>query len=282
MKESTRHPGLFVLKYKHRVFYENLWTPELQELRGLVVDKDWNVIIYPFTKIFNRHENGTDFERDDIVVAVRKVNGFMACATLYQGKNIISTTGSLDSPFVELAENYLKDLPLYAGYTYIFEICDWKDKHIIEEKPGAYLIGCRVLVDGYLCQEGDLDFMAAAMNLRGAKILRPEWEIDIFNNICLKMPTIRHEGFVIRHRDGRQLKIKSPYYLVTKFLARKRGDKLLELMKDPKTVKPHVDEEFYPLIDYIHSIKNRFAVLSEDERILVIEEFLYENSVSRH
>ena len=48
-KESIRYPGLFVLKYKRKVFYDNLWTPELQELRGLVVDEDWNIVVHPFT-----------------------------------------------------------------------------------------------------------------------------------------------------------------------------------------------------------------------------------------
>lgn len=281
MKESVRHPGLFVVKYKHKVFYENLWTPELQETRGLVVDKDWNVIVYPFTKIFNRHENNTDFERDDIVTVVRKVNGFMACVTYHNGQNIVSTTGSLDSPFVTLAEKYLSNHITVPGYTYIYEICDPEDKHIIEEKPGAYLIGCRDLDTGKMSTEAELDKIALSSH-DGVIDLRPEWYIDNFSKVCLLMPTVRHEGFVVRHKDGRSLKMKSPYYLVTKFLARKKGDKLLELIKDPKTIKQRLDEEFYPLIDYLYTIKNRFAAMPEDERILVIEEFLYESSVPRH
>lgn len=280
MKESIRHPGLFVLKYKHKVFYENLWTPELQELRGLVVDKDWNVVIYPFTKIFNRFENGTDFDPEDLVVAVRKVNGFMACVTYHNGKNIVSTTGSLDSPFVTMAEKYLSGLLTAPGYTYIFEICDPEDKHIIEEKPGAYLIGCRDLDTGRLSTESDLD-QIAALRRDGLKILRPEWFIDDFKNVCDRMNTIRHEGFIIR-KDGRALKIKSPYYLVTKFLARKNGDKLLTMIENPQNIKQNIDEEFYPLVDYLYTIRQRFSAMPENERILVIEKFLYENSFSGH
>ena len=57
MKESKTYPGLYVLKYKRCVFYDALWTPELELCRGTVVDKDFNIIISPFVKIYNRDGN---------------------------------------------------------------------------------------------------------------------------------------------------------------------------------------------------------------------------------
>jgi hypothetical protein len=146
IRVSMRYPRLRVIKYKNRVFYDNLWTPELREMRGLVVDEDWNIIVRPFTKVFNRFENGMDFPLDKPVVSVRKINGFMAAITHDADHGVVvSTTGSLDSPFVAMAEEYLLPLKdkLPIGVTYLFEIVDPRDPHIVEETQGAYLIGAR-------------------------------------------------------------------------------------------------------------------------------------------
>ena len=53
--------GLYVLKYKNSVFFNNLWGVDdrLLECRGTVVDEDYNVISRPFTKVFNSREHGT-------------------------------------------------------------------------------------------------------------------------------------------------------------------------------------------------------------------------------
>ena len=107
MKESKNYPGLFVIKYKNKVFYDNLWTPELQQCRGLVLDAHYNVVVRPFDKIFNYMENGTTFDRDDVVTYTRKVNGFMGAMTYSEDHGYIySTTGSLDSDFALLVKKH--------------------------------------------------------------------------------------------------------------------------------------------------------------------------------
>ena len=84
VQKKTYHHGEFaglsVLKYKNNVFWGNLWGKDdrLLECRGMVVDSHDNVVIYPFTKVFNHMENGTTAPDDKIVDAIQKVNGFMA------------------------------------------------------------------------------------------------------------------------------------------------------------------------------------------------------------
>ena len=156
-KESARYPGLFVKKYTKRVFYDNLWDrdEELLESRGHVETADGKIVIKPFTKIFNHHENGTNIDRDEQCVAICKVNGFMACATYVAEVDdvVISTTGSLDSDFVKMAEEHLASVKSWIKLngsvltTYMFEIVDPRDPHIIQEEPGAYLIGCRFVAN---------------------------------------------------------------------------------------------------------------------------------------
>lgn len=272
-RRSTRYPDLYVLKYKHCVFYDGLWTPELMEMRGLVVDQDYNIVIYPFTKIYNRGEQGADIPLDEEVVAVQKINGFMGCLTNVNGRNIVSTTGSLDSPYVTLAEKYIGQIMVPRGYTYMFEICDPSDPHIISEVSGATLIGARWLETQEMHDESHLDDLADFMRI--AEVMRPNWQKMNFRDIVEAVKTVRHEGFVIYGKNI-SLKIKSPHYLITKFLARKRADKLAVMLMDDvslREMKKTVDEEFYPLLDYVMENKDSFTSADEQGRIAYIRRF---------
>lgn len=281
-KESKRYPGLFVLKYKNNVFYDNLWhlSPFLNECRGLVVDHDYRVVIKPFTKVFNHHENDTDIDRDELCTVVRKVNGFMGVATYDPqiSENLIySTTGSLDSDFVDLVEKHVAQyedkIKLYGPCTLIFEICDETDPHIIKEELGAWLIG-GTFYDGDIIvpvMEGVLDHIAYHMGCK-----RPEHYIAMrFSDVVQLAKTCKHEGFMV-YGNKTSLKIKSPYYLITKFLARAGEKKLLEgiLSESNHQAKQRVEEEFYPLIDFLFANKAEFLTLDEQARINIIRGFL--------
>jgi hypothetical protein len=273
VRVSLRHPRLRVVKYKNKVFYKSLWTPELQEMRGLVIDENWNVVVRPFDKIFNRFENGTDFAPETSVVAVRKINGFMAAVTLNpEFGRIISTTGSLDSPFVAMAEEVLDKVVVTEGLvenvTYLFEIVHKDDPHIIEEAQGAYLIGARCIHSGINLRECDLDLLAHSME----GIMRPEWKITKFKNVVEEAHSCKHEGFVVYDMKGKSLKIKSPYYLTKKFFSRVKPEKLtVEWLEQNRG---NFDEEFYGLIDYLAENRDSFVVMDQHQRRAFIEEYL--------
>lgn len=284
-KESTRYPGLFVKKYTRQVFFDNLWheNEELLEARGHVELEDGTVVVRPFTKIFNRNENGTDIALDEEVVAIRKVNGFMACATYVPqvGEVVVSTTGSLDSDFVRYAEEYItskvKDAIIKFSteehpVTFMFEIVHQEDPHIIKEACGAYLIGGRYIdnPEAYHSDhivEDTLDILASDEYMN---VHRPEWKVCKFGEVVDDAKTCKHEGYVVYGQtSGTALKIKSPYYLALKAAARKKDIMSLN--------KQFVDEEFYPLIDYIKEHKDEFNALEEQERITFMEKFINDN-----
>lgn len=280
-KESKRYPGLFVKKYTRKVFYDNLWNqnPELMEARGHVEDADGNIVIRPFTKIFNRFENDTDIPRDERCIVVSKVNGFMAAATYVPsvGEVVVSTTGSLDSDFVALAEKYItqrvrdiikKDFEeVQSSMTYLFEICDPSDPHIIPEESGAYLIGCREVndVDPFftnVAEETFLDIMAKVMEVK-----RPAWDTMQFSEVVELAKNCLDEGYVVYGEKSKiALKIKSPYYLMLKAAARRKDIMALN--------KERVDEEFFPLVDHLKGMGDTFTLMDEQERLTYMREYL--------
>ena len=272
-KESIQYPGLFIIKYTRKVFYDSLWNDTLEECRGMVVDNNWNIIVRPFKKIYNRFENNVDFGRDAEVVAIRKVNGFMGAITWDRSNNrvIYSTTGSLDSDYAVMVQEYLRNFTpahqLGRPTTWLFEICDPDDPHIIKEDQGAYLIGARDVETGVMYNEDFLDSVALAQNY-----MRPEWKISRFSDIVQEVKTCQHEGFVVRNGNV-SLKIKSPYYLTKKLFARIRGEKLTSQWFENN--KQNIAEEYYPLCDYIKDNLIKFTELQEQERITFIEEYFH-------
>ena len=269
-------PNTTVLKYKNKVFYKNLWTPELCELRGTVVDDNFDIVQRTFTKIFNVGEDkAPHIHRNDPVVAVEKVNGFMGAASTRDGELFISTTGSIASDFADLARKHIGKLEwnlFHPDITYSFEICDESDQHIVPEEFGAYLIGARYKSWGseqHALSELELDAFAAMI---GAK--RPKWDFyRTFQELKDKVRTVNHEGFVIWDDYGNEVKIKSPYYLATKFFGRKTPERLEKLLDDPREAKRIIDEEYYVAIDYLAAHKDTFLEMGEWERMTFLREF---------
>ena len=157
--------------------------------------------------------------------------------------------------------------------TLMFEICDPTDPHIVPEEPGAWLIGCDFYsgLPSTIKSESSLDTIAGMI---GAK--RPEHYIKRFSDVVKMANECQHEGYMVYGLESETaLKIKSPYYLVTKFLARAGEKKLMDtiLSGDP-SARNRIDEEYYPLIDHLATIAEQFKAMEEQQRIAYVREFL--------
>ena len=152
--------GISVLKYKKCVFYDNLWNEYIAECRGTIVDEDFNIVSYPFTKIYNYGiEKEAPVLKDDTkVTAFRKVNGFMASVIVHNGSLLVSTTGSTANDYVEYAKEMmathapLADWLIVLGtedcqdLTFMFECVHPMDPHIVPEKPVKQLTVAQIEV----------------------------------------------------------------------------------------------------------------------------------------
>ena len=277
MTESKDHPGIFVLKYTRRVFYDNLWSEELEYCRGTIVDADFNLVSFPFQKIYNYQieDRAPKFsELDTKVTAHRKVNGFMVACTLHNGELLVSTTGSTDSPYVAMARElideakYLDLCSRWAGYTFMFECVHKNDPHIVPEKEGMYILGYREN-QWHSPVEHD-PFMLMEMG-RALGCFVPESILTNIAQLQVLAKECRHEGYVAYTDDGISFKIKSPYYLTNKWVARNpRTDKLVDLNKD---IKHNIDEEYHNLIDAIRLNIVEYTAMTEQERLAWVRNY---------
>lgn len=264
-KQSSDDFDFVLYKYHNRVFYDNLWhlSPLLSECRGIVFNTVTGQIVQrPFHKIFNVGENGQ--ETPENCERRMKVNGFMCAATLLPEDTLFfSTTGSSNSEYVGMARTYIDQLN-WAGcnseYTYLFEICDPRDPHIVQEQQGAYLLSARHKQSGRYLLQTECDQIAAVL---GAK--RPQQELDL-----------KKEGWVYYDQYGTPIaKVKTAHYLSKKAFMRlgKRQAKIM--FQDTEEFRKRLDEEFYEILDYLVNqyTESEYTDLSEQERRRVIEEY---------
>lgn len=272
--------GIFVLKYKKNVFFNDLWNEYLEECRGTIVDADFNVISRPFTKIYNFRVESKSPVLDDseLVTAYRKVNGFMVAMTWYNKDVLVSTTGSTDSDYVRMAkemmlkhmcwEDWQMALLGAEGVTLMFECVHPEDPHICPEDAGMYFLGFRenswdskVKMYGKDMADWARDYAIGVLKCRYA-----EPDILTVGELMAKAKTAKHEGFVFYTKDHVSAKIKTKYYLVQKALARKKD--ILSLNKEL------LDEEFYPMVDHLNTIRDEFNALDEQARLEYMRKFL--------
>ena len=261
---------LKLYKYTAKAFFNpEIWTqhPELKLARGVVVGLHNNPVSRPFPRTFNYLEQNTTLPPDTPVTAIEKLNGFLV--TLFRHpyqKNdlVVSCSGSFKGEYVELAKsllyrnglygrvlNYLRQ---YPTMTLLWEAIHRKDPHIIpytDEQEGLHLIGAGDVGEANPHQgfwpEARLDEVAETL-----EVCRPSWSECTFGEAIAAVRTVTHEGFMIRLQDGTfALKLKSPYYLRTKFLARMTDKKSKFMFNNPGRFKQDLDEELWPLVDGI-------------------------------
>lgn len=291
-----------VVKYASKVFYDNLWDkyPVLRMCRGTIVDRDLNVLAYAFRKVFNLGENGTKIPSFPFE-AIEKINGFLGVVSSVNGRIVFSTTGTADSAFAKCLETmFLDHADTLEGSTkkrllalmeatnsgLLFEVVSPDDPHIIKEEPGLYLIGmvnnCQETMEkmhelsggtsfGQYLMEVDLDLIADKFKFKRPKatMVNCQEEFDALMEGC----TI--EGYMLRKPEDilyeNVVKVKSPFYLHRKFVARAGKAKIEGLWtKSPERLFAlGLEEEFIILLELVKAAytKEQWLGMTEQERL---------------
>ncbi|AVR75919.1 RNA ligase [Aeromonas phage AhSzq-1] len=279
--KATECGDYTIYKYARKVFYKNLWTPELELFRGTVFRGE-QLVVEPMVKVYNFGERntGVGLPVDTEVILDYKVNGFMLNATVVKelGKHrlLFSTTGSLDSDFVALGlSKFFNTVPLRKVQellefpeftTFTFEVVDRSDPHIVSETFGLHLL--RVKTPEKVFSFEERNALARDMGLLHHKVVVTTlgW--------ALGAATIaEHEGWMVYSAKGELLfKLKTDHYLTKKFLMRSSKASDLMFGKNPKE---HFDEEFYGVIEVIRDnySKEEWDNLDDQGRRAVIEDF---------
>ena len=191
------------------------------QARGHVFDGDTGKLVArPFYKVFNYTENGAgeNLKDEDQIILVEKVNGFMASLTIMEnGEALVSTTGSTTSDYAVLAEEVLKESgtieavkQAYHDFkaTFMFEICDQSDPHIVEEDHGAHLIGIVYHDTGDIMPHQILEKNSKRLASFGSEHHWPDYVECSFGEAKDMLTTSNKEGFMVVSRATGQFLCK--------------------------------------------------------------------------
>jgi predicted kinase len=292
---------LQIFKYSKKVFFDRKWKDnhDLMQCRGIVFDFAGNLVQMPFDKVFNYSEpneknipTAVDYDNKNVVKVVDKLNGFLGCITLHPFKRelLITTSGSFDSDFINYIKDLIKKNNHYSNLvkyffenpniTLMFEVIHSEDPHIIkyeEDEFDIYLIGARdKKIDSKLFSEEELDRVGDKLNIK-----RPYHQNMIFSDAKKLVKDSEIEGYMIRDLDSGDVicKMKSPYYLVTKFFGRLSINNTKMMYGNRDAFKKKVDEEFFDIVDHIVDNKemNEFINMEGMDKINFVRNFIIEN-----
>lgn len=132
---ESKHPSLdiYLYNYTRKCTYEKMWNEVTLLCRGLVLDKNKNIVALPLRKFFNYEEYGTEIIENELrgkkYHVYDKVDGSCGILVEYEGNYMIATRGSFESEQAIWAtkllnEKYLDKVKTLDtdNYTYVFEI----------------------------------------------------------------------------------------------------------------------------------------------------------------
>jgi len=294
--ESSR---LRVFKYSKATFWNNSWSESaaLLKARGIVLDAAGAIVSHPFDKVFNLHENGTgdDLPDDTMLVVPDKLNGFLGIVSAHPfqpGQLLPHTQGGFGGEFVGYLKSFItpevggrmKKYFARNNVTLMFEVLHPEDPHIIEypeSEQGLWLLGVRGKAEtDQPWPEHLVDEAAQEMGLR-----RPKWTRMTKAALLAMCRTdtglAKVEGWMAREDTAEQrplFKLKTPYYLVTKFLGRLSSKRIAHMFSSPQDFKKTVDEEFYPLVDALTARLTKEEMLQMDDsaRVPFVRDLVHE------
>lgn len=221
-----KHPflDLYIHNYTKKTQSDGLWDEYTRICRGLITDKDGNILNNPFPKFFNLGE-GEDLMIQNLPAEIpsiaEKLDGMLGIL-YHEGDNVaIATRGTFDSPYAEWATNWLR-LKGYciedfkSDYTYLFEIIYPQKKIVVDYGNRAELVLLAVRSND---SDYELDYIKEAEELgfSYAKEFSPNTisgtdKINDALKYLEKRKGTEYEGFVCKYSNGLRVKIKSSDY----------------------------------------------------------------------
>lgn len=212
IKNSHPDGELFIYNYSQKAQWEKYWTDETLQCRGLIADKDGNIIARPFPKFFNIEEH-QELPNEPFEV-YEKLDGSLGILYFYKDKTYIATRGSFDSDQAKEANKILQDYIisgdikfLNRDYTYLFEIIYPQNRIVVDygNKRCLTFITAINTKNGEEIQNICMDDLKIPFSKK----------YDILNDIKLisQMNIPNKEGFVIRFQNGMRVKLKFKDYI---------------------------------------------------------------------
>jgi len=209
--KKNKHPfeDLYILNYTPKTQYEGFWNETTKNCRGLIVDKNNNIVSRCFKKFFNYSEvkdQADNYLSNSKYSVYEKVDGSLGISYFIKNKPYIATRGSFESDQAKKATQILsnKKIKLDETLTYLFEIVYPENIIVVNygKKEDLILIGAIETETG---KEVDIH-----ENFFGFDVCEKIYCDSVEN---LDKNKSNFEGYVVKFEDGFRFKIKLEDYV---------------------------------------------------------------------
>ena len=240
------HPTLplSIWNYSRICQYENKWDDITKMCRGLILDREGNVIAKAFNKFFNYEELTLNDIPEESFEVFEKLDGSLGILFWYQGKWILASKGSFTSDQSIKGRDILNKKynveVLPKGYTTVVEIIYPENRIVCDYGVDEELVVLS-MVSNANGKELDYDSMMSINEVSGFPTIKKYDGITDYDTLKDKINGNR-EGYVIRFKNGFRMKIKGEEYVrLHRILTGFSNVDIWEYLKDGKNIDELLD-----------------------------------------
>ena len=239
------HPTLplSIWNYSRTCQYEGNWDNITKMCRGLILDKEGNVVAKAFDKFFNYEELTLNDIPNESFEVFEKMDGSLGILFWYQGKWILASRGSFVSDQSVKAMEILKSKynveSIPKGYTTLVEIiypenrivCSYDDEQLIVLSMFSTISG----------KEMGYDTLLSISEESKMPVVKKYDGITDYDTLKSTISG-NQEGYVIRFKNGFRMKIKGEEYVrLHRILTGFSNVDIWEYLKDGKDLDELLD-----------------------------------------
>jgi RNA ligase len=240
------HPTLplSIYNYSRTCQYESKWDDITKICRGLILDREGNVIAKAFNKFFNYEELTLNDIPEESFEVFEKLDGSLGILFWYQGKWILASKGSFTSDQSIKGRDILNKKynveVLPKGYTTVVEIIYPENRIVCDYGVDEELVVLS-MVSNANGKELDYDSMLSINEVSGFPTIKKYDGITDYDTLKDKINGNR-EGYVIRFKNGFRMKIKGEEYVrLHRILTGFSNVDIWEYLKDEKNIDELLD-----------------------------------------
>lgn len=213
----------FVYNYSDNKTFENEY---LKECRGILFNKNGEIVSRPLHKFFNLGENEetqeVKIQGKEIYSVFDKLDGSMIATALVDGKVKLRTKSSFNSKEAIMANEYIHNNKNYYDFcnwcalnniTVIFELTSPKNRIVVKyDKMELNLLHLRDNFTGQYLLINNVNNVLDVINKYHIPMVKRQYMSlqDILSNIDNME---NQEGYIVQFINGDMVKIKCPWYL---------------------------------------------------------------------
>jgi RNA ligase len=281
--EVNNHPSLplSIYNYSRETQFNEKWDDITLMCRGLILDKEGNVIARGFNKFFNLEEHSPEEIPNESFEVFEKMDGSLIIGFVYNGEFHTATRGSFTSEQSIDARKIVDEMKVSGifkeGYSYLFEYIAPNNRIVVDYGDWRELV-VLTIINNKTNEEAKYPELIS-MACEGFRVVDRYLGIEDYTQLKSKIEGNK-EGYVIRFKSGFRVKIKGEEYVrLHKLITNFSNVDIWELLKDGKSLNEFLDnvpDEFDVWVKgWINKLKQEYEDIESEA------DFMYNRYIDR-